>query len=25
VETDPVLKDPGEIYRRKPGQGASHD
>ena len=25
VETDPVLKDPGEIYRHRPDQGASHD
>jgi phosphoribosyl-AMP cyclohydrolase len=25
VETDPVLKDPGEIYRHRSDQGASHD
>jgi phosphoribosyl-AMP cyclohydrolase len=25
VETEPVLKDPGDIYRRTTAQGASHD
>ena len=25
AETDPVLKDPGDIYGRTTGQGASHD